>query len=173
MVVDRTRPHHFKPDELDKDGLYKLGASFFFLIVPDEKAARPKASSSVSLHDSDLARFQLSRWRNVPEKVTELGVIERGPEKADDDIGNALMMLYHRGIPEAARLNYEEKLRVVAPALQVLDEKVSRDGGLTPAEEMTYWFVRAEAKKRIRGDGPQAFDPWGQPYDDGDGPYGW
>lgn len=156
--VDRTRPHQFKPDELDKDGLYKLGASSFFLLVEDEKAqAPPRGASSVGLQDSDLARHQLRRWRNIPEKVSETGAVERGPMKADDDFGNALMMRYHDGIPPAAPLDYEEKLQAHSPKLRELTEKIRQHEPLTEGEQFSYWFVRSEAKRQVR---PSGFRQW-------------
>jgi hypothetical protein len=159
MAVDRTRPHHFRKDELDKDGLYRLGASSFFLVVPDDRAARPKASSSVHLHDSDLVRFQLAHWRNIPEKVTETGAVERGPEKADDDTGNALMMLYCEGVPEAAELSYGEKLEEAVPSLKALLGKARASGGLSgPSEEVQWYLASARAKKLVKRGGPVSFD---------------
>jgi hypothetical protein len=160
--VDRTRPHQFKPDELDKDGLYKLGATSFFLLVEDDKAqAPPRGASSVGLHDSDLARHQLRRWRNIPEKVSETGAVERGPMKMDDDVGNMLMMRYYDGLPTAAPLNYEEKLQVVAPRLRELTDKLQAREPLTPGEQLSYWFARSEAKKHVRRSGFRQWDVYG------------
>lgn len=158
--VDRTRPHQFKADELDKDGKYKLGATSFFLLVEDDKAqAPPKGASAASLQDSDRARHQLRRWRNIPEKVSETGAVERGPMKADDDFGNMLMMRYFDGIVRAAPLDYEEKLEVVSPVLGELAEKARSGQVLTPGEQMAYYLNRAHAKKHVRRGGVQRFDP--------------
>ncbi|MFL6332026.1 MAG: hypothetical protein ACJ754_01630 [Pyrinomonadaceae bacterium] len=161
--VDRTRPHLFKEDERGEDGTYRLGATSFFLLVEDHEAAPPpKGASSARLNDSALARRQLSKWRNVPEKVSETGAIERGPMKMDDDFGNMLMMRYHDGLPPAAPLNYEEKLEVVVPRLRELKDKLAAREPLTPAEQMSYWFARSEAKKRVPRSGVRRWDVYGQ-----------
>lgn len=158
--VDRTRPHQFKADERDKDGLYKLGATSFFLLVEDDKAkAPPRGAAAANLRDSDRARHQLRRWRNIPEKVSETGAVERGPMKADDDFGNMLMMRYFDGIVRAAPLDYEEKLEVVSPALGELAEKARSGQALSAGEQMAYYLNRAEAKGQVRRGGVQRFDP--------------
>lgn len=168
--VDRTRPHQFKPDELDKDGLYKLGATLFFLLVEDNKAqAPPKGASAASLQDSDRARHQLRRWRNIPEKVSETGAVERGPMKADDDFGNMLMMRYWDGIPPAAPLDYEEKLQAHSPKLRELTEKIRAKQPLTEGEQFSYWFVRSEAKGQVRRSGIRQWDVFGHEKTDDEG----
>lgn len=165
--VDRKRPHQFKPDERDKDGLYKLGATLFFLLVEDDKAqAPPRGASAANLQDSDRARHQLRRWRNIPEKVSETGAVERGPMKMDDDFGNMLMMRYWDGIVRAASLDYEETLEVVSPALGDLAEKARSGQVLTPGEQMAYYVNRGDAKRHVRRGGVQRFDEYLRPIDD-------
>jgi hypothetical protein len=157
--VDRTRPHQFKEDELLPDGTYRLGASSFFLLVEDDRAAAPKGSSSVLLHDSDLARYQLRRWRNVPEKISATGAVERGPMKMDDDFGNMLMMRYHDGLPQAAPLSYGEQLETLSPVLKEINDKVAQQGGVSLTEEMSFYLARSHAKKVLcRSGGIRSFD---------------
>jgi hypothetical protein len=165
MKVDRSHPHPFKRDERQPDGTFRLGFSRFFLVAEDDAAAPPPANANPrSLHDSALARYQLRRWRNLPVKDSETGEVERGPEKRNDDFGNGLMMCAHDGLPVAVPLSYNEKLQVASPRLRELTEKVGKQGGLTPGEEMSYWFARTEAKKRVGHGGIRRFDEWGDPY---------
>jgi hypothetical protein len=125
MSVDRSVPHPFKPDERGEDGLYKLGSSRFYLVVEDGKVAEPAANNPVGLHDSDLARYQLKRWRNVPVQLTTTGEIERGPMKMNDDFGNVLMMLLHDGPPAAPSLTEEERFEAEHP--QMSRERIAAD----------------------------------------------
>jgi hypothetical protein len=150
MKVDRTAPHAFKPDERGEDGLFRLGFSRFYLLVEDDAAAPPpKGANPKTLHDSARARHQLARWRYLAVRDSEMGEVERGPEKRNDDYGNGLQFCVHDGLPTAASLSYEEKLQVASPRLRELSEKMQERGGLTPGEEMSLWFARSEAKKRI------------------------
>lgn len=115
MQVDRTKPHPFKPDRVGEDGLYELGFSRFFLIVEDAMEREPAANNPAALHDSDLARYQLARWRNIPVKLTETGEIERGPMKMLDDFGNGLQMVTYDGLPSAVSLTGNERYDAERP----------------------------------------------------------
>jgi hypothetical protein len=116
MLVDRSRPHLFKPDERGPDGQYKLGFSRFYLIVEDGKEVPiPKSAKPRDLYDSDRARYQLAKWRELPVKDTETGEVERGPEKRNDDFGNGLMMCTHDGLPVAPQLTPDERFWVEHP----------------------------------------------------------
>jgi hypothetical protein len=116
--VDETREHPFR------QGV--RGYTRFFLITDEGREAAPRAASAKGLEDSDLARFQLRRWRNVPAKLGEGGVIERGPMKMHDDFGNALMMLVHDGAGlRAAALTGEEKVAAMMPA-HLQPERIAR-----------------------------------------------
>jgi hypothetical protein len=109
MQVDETREHPFRPGV--------AGYTRFFLIADEGREAEPKGASSKGLEGSDLARFQLKRWRNVPAKLGEGGVVERGPMKMHDDFGNALMMLLHdRAALRAAPLTGGERVAAMLPA---------------------------------------------------------
>jgi hypothetical protein len=155
MLVDRTRPHLFKPDERGEDGRYKLGFSRFYLIVKDEKAAPPPANARPrDLRDSDRARYQLRKWRELPVKDNETGEVERGPEKRNDDFGNGLMMCVHDGLPIAPRLSGDEKFEVENPMMS--REKIAEDiatGARTPNAWHAREVARREDEDRRRGGG--------------------
>lgn len=125
MQIDRTKPHPFKPDRLGEDGLYELGFSRFFLVVEDGMEREPQANNPAALHDSDLARYQLARWRNIPVKLTETGEIERGPMKMLDDFGNGLQMVTHDGLPTAVPLTGDERFDAENPQMTV--EQIQAD----------------------------------------------
>jgi hypothetical protein len=118
MRVDEGREHPFRPGV--------MGYTRFFLIADEGREAGPRAASSKGLHDSDLARFQLARWRNGSPKLGEGGVIERGPLKMHDDFGNVLMMLLHDGKALlAAPLTAEERYQATLPP-HLQPERVAR-----------------------------------------------
>lgn len=133
MQVDRTTPHPFKPDEwLEDVGAYRLGCPGFFVIVEDYREAGllyvtpegvevypplpyPKALKPETLKDSDRCRYQFSEWRNVPTVVNDRGEIEYGPQKMNDDFGNALQFLFEDNCVQAAPLTQAEKAVAYLP----------------------------------------------------------
>jgi hypothetical protein len=159
MHVDRTAPHPFKKDEAGADGLYRLGFSRFFLIVKDAHAAEPSASMPESLHDSDLARYQLRRWRNVPVKLNESGVVERGPQKMNDDFGNGLMMCVHDGMLQAAPLTEAEEIDMARP-VGIRNADLARAAGNAEASRlvMSQMFFDAERRSDDKDDQPFYLD---------------
>jgi hypothetical protein len=127
MRVDYSQPHAFRPGE--------MGYTRFYLIVPDDREAGPLyvtpegvevyppkkmpfALSPESLHDTDLARHQFASYRYPDPKLTEAGEVEGKPIKADDDIPNGMMMLYHDHAVQPAPLNHGERV------IEALPEKV-------------------------------------------------
>jgi hypothetical protein len=106
--VDESAPHPFKPGV--------MGCSRFYLIVDDEKAEYPADLTPDGLHDSDLARYQLRRWRLRPAKMNEAGIVERGPLKLNDDFGQALQMLFYDNCIQAAPLTKDERVWAEMPA---------------------------------------------------------
>jgi hypothetical protein len=111
MQVDAEARHPFRPEE--------RGFTRFFLIVDDDRRAFPASPSPDDLHDSDLARYQFKHWRNSAPKLNELGVVERGPQKMNDDYANGLMFLFHDNGVQAAPLDAHEQRELrLAPELQ-------------------------------------------------------
>jgi hypothetical protein len=132
MKVDYTLPHAFgkRHPENHHDpalrGRPVMGYTRFYLVVPDEKAEMPFALSPESLHDSDLARHQFANYRYPDPKLTEAGEVEGKPIKADDDIPNGLMMLYHDHAVQPAPLNAEEKVVDALPE-KLQPESIARE----------------------------------------------
>lgn len=154
MYADRSVPHPFKPDERGEDGLYKLGRPNFFLVVDDDNAALPASNNPASLHGSDLARYQLPRWRMVPAKLTETGEVERGPMKMLDDFGNGFQMCVCDGPIPAPQLSADERFWVENPDCH--PDKVTADiaaGVRTPNAWHAVQSRRNEYDKERRAGG--------------------
>lgn len=162
MKVDRLAPHPFKPDVRGEDGLYRLGFSRFYLLVEDDSAAPPPANANPrNLFDSAHARYELKRWRHLPVSDTATGEVERGPEKRLDNFGNGLMMCVWDGLPVAAPLGFEERMKVHDPRLAELEAQAERQGGgLAPEQEFNYFFRRALAARAVGHTGIVAYDEW-------------
>jgi hypothetical protein len=154
MQVDYDAGHPFKKGQ--------KGFSRFFLIVPDNKAPMPKALQPDALHDHDLFRYQVSHWRNVPIKLTNLGVIEHGTQKMNDDFGNWLQFMFFEGMPQAAPLSQRETLVAAEPALGDLDKQIQATGGLKQQDELKYHVLQAMAKKKIGSGGVRRFSEDGE-----------
>jgi len=145
MKVDYDKEHPIKPGV--------MGFSRFFLIVPDDKARLNPALKPDSLHDHDLFRYQVSHWRNVPIKMTELGIIEHGSQKMNDDYGNWLQFMFYEGAPQAVPMTEEETIVAHTPESARYDTLLAAspyENGLTPDQEMTYVINRDLAKKKAR-----------------------
>jgi hypothetical protein len=128
MQVDRTTRHPFLEDEwLEDEGVWRLGCPGFFVVVEDYREAGPiyttpegvevyaptpypKALQPDALRDSDRCRYQFSEWRTVPVVNNDRGEISYGPEKRNDDFGNALQMLFEDNCVQAAPLTKSERV---------------------------------------------------------------
>jgi hypothetical protein len=163
MRVDRTRPHSFKPDEIGEDKLFRLGYTRFYILVEDAEAAAPPANvNPKGLHGSQLARYQLRRWRHLPVADTVTGEVERGPEKRNDDFGNGLQFCTHDGLPPAAALEqWEIDEEALHPSLRwdvvnQLPPGESRNMALTSRD------LHLQGMRRNREEGFSAARPFGR-----------
>jgi hypothetical protein len=142
QFVDYKRPHLFK------SGV--MGYTRFYLVVPDNKALYPSDVTSDKLHGSDLARYQFKHWRNAPVKLSETGVVERGPMKMHDDWGNLLMMQFFDGAPQAAPMTQGEKITALTPAdCRFETLKIPGKNGMLPHDEMSYIVARDMARETL------------------------
>lgn len=170
MKVRREVPHPFKRDEMGEDGLYKLGSARFYLVVDDDKAAAPpKGANPRNLRDSDRARYQLKKWRELPVRDNETGEVERGPEKRNDDFGNGMMFCVHDGLPPAVALDAEERFEAEHPMMS--REKIAADiasGERSPNAWHAREVAMREDAERRRGVGFSS-DVCARRYGDGRG----
>ncbi len=110
LNVIESNAHPFKPDV--------MGESWMYLVVEDDKYAYPTDSLPDNLHDADLARYQFSHWRYRAPVINVSGVVEHGPMKMNDDMGNGLMMLLVDNIVQSAPLTKEEtRVAKLSPGL--------------------------------------------------------
>lgn len=162
LRVDRSRPHPFKPGV--------MGWTQMYVIVPDEKKKYPIALRPDSLHDHDLLRYQFSHWRYAEPHLTETGLAERGPEKMNDDFGNALQMGMLNGGLAAEPLTYSEKVEELIPPemraenlLQLSPTSLTGRKTMTAAQQLGYDLARHVAQSQLqrrRG----RIDEFGDPY---------
>lgn len=160
LQVDPTRKHPFR----DQQGWARM-----FLIVPDKKQGYPIALRPDTLHDSDLVRYQFSHHRYTVPSLTTTGILERGPEKLNDDATNCLMMLFYDNHLSAQPLNQWEKVEELIPAAQRLEaimqpSSTSLTGRKTmsPRDQMAYTMAREMAQAQL-GPTHQEFDEWLDP----------
>jgi hypothetical protein len=145
MYVDENTEHPFR------SGV--MGYTRFFLVVPDDKAEKPSALKPDELQDHDLFRYQVSHWRNVPLKIGELGIIEHGAQKMNDDYGQGLQFIFVGGLPEAAPLTKGETITAATPEkarYENLLKESPHQNGLLPHQEMEYWAGRELAQERLK-----------------------
>lgn len=148
LQVDQTRKHPFR----DQQGWARM-----FLIVPDEKQGYPIALRPDTLHDSDLVRYQFTHHRYTVPSLTTTGILERGPEKLNDDATNCLMMLFYDNHLLAQPLNQWEKVEELIPAASRLEmimrlSETSNMGRMTmsPQDQMGYEMMREAAQAQLR-----------------------
>jgi hypothetical protein len=94
----------------------RKGAAGFYLVVDDDKYLFPSSITPDSLHDADLARYQFKHWRYRAPKLTEAGMTEHSPQKSNDDVGNALMMIFVDNAVQSVPLTKEETRIAQLPA---------------------------------------------------------
>jgi hypothetical protein len=143
------------------------GWSQMYVIVPKEKKNYPVALRPDSLHDHDLLRYQFSHWRHSEPHLTTTGIIEHGPEKMNDDFGNALQMGMLNGGLLAEPLSYNEQVEeMIAPELRLqtlLKPSAASLMGrrtMTAAEQLSYHIARERAQQQITSPAQQ-FDEYG------------
>lgn len=158
LRVDPTRRHPFKP------GVW--GWSQMHVIVPNLKKGYPTVIRPDTLHDSDLLRYQFSHWRYSPPHLTPNGLLEHGPQKLNDDFGNALQMGMVNGGLLAEPLTYNEQIEELIPQQSRLETLLQPSTSLTgrrtmsPRDQLGYEMARSIAQGQIRPS-RQSFDEWG------------
>jgi hypothetical protein len=148
MRVYKDRAHPFKPGV--------MGWSQMYVLVPDRKKDRPVVLRPDELHDHDLLRHQFSHWRHTAPNLTTTGILEHGPEKMNDDFGNALQMGMLNGGLVAEPLTHNEQIEeIIAPELRLnalLHEGTSLTGRktMTASQQMSYQIARERAQQQIQ-----------------------
>lgn len=123
MAIDWQIEHPFRPGE--------MGYSRWFIVVPDDKSTppyreangkpvwrpTPLSTSLVTkdLVDGDLARYQITHYRNKPPQTTVSGERIDEPEKVYDDFPQMLGMWYVGSQLVGSSLTADQKLNLVMP----------------------------------------------------------
>lgn len=97
-----------------------------FIIVEDGELETSDEISPDRLHDAALCRYQWQHWRYTTPTLNDKGEREWGPQKMNDDLGNAMMMLFHDNLPQAAPLNHGELIQEYLP-VAVKDENIEKE----------------------------------------------
>jgi hypothetical protein len=154
--IDRTKPHPFKEDSKDGEGMYRLGDCTLFYIVDDDQRHAPRDDKG-----HRLLREQVAAWEYVPIRLTATGQTRQKPSKVNDDMCDALKGVLALFGPRVTTLTEHEKFE------QRLEEK-----GLTPehleslseADKMALIQVRlVEANKfkaKQRKSKERRLNPW-------------
>ena len=114
--IDRTKPHPFKEDTKDDEGMYRLGDCTLFYIVDDDQRYAPRDDKG-----HRLLREQVAAWEYVPIRLTATGQTRQKPSKVNDDMCDSLKGVLALFGPRVTTLTEHEKFE------QRLEEK-----GLTP-----------------------------------------
>jgi hypothetical protein len=102
---DRTKPHPFKNDEKNAEGLYRLGDCSLYYIVEDDQRYAPKDDAG-----HRLLREQVNAWEYVPIRLTATGQTAQKPSKVNDDMCDSLKGVLALFGPNVAPLSKEERL---------------------------------------------------------------
>lgn len=100
-----------------------------------------------------IVRDQLPEWRWRPPQLTANGMLDERPMKLDDDVGNALMMVFTHFQMAAAPLTHDERI-VAAIPLHLRYESLLANSphahGLTPEDELAHLFAVKHARQSVR-----------------------
>lgn len=122
MRVDYNLPHLF--GRRDKDGEAVMGYTRWYVLCPDDINSAteilngcevyqplpfPQDTTPDELHDSALFRYQMYNRKFRTPKYTATGESIDDPEKADDDFGQGLQMVYFKDLLSNLKLTQEEK----------------------------------------------------------------
>lgn len=128
LVMKQKQCDEGRALSLIKEGVGPGGRGFTrtLIIVEDGELEYTADVSPERLHDGMLCRYQWQHWRYAAPTLNERGEKEFGPQKMNDDFGNAMMMAFHDNMPQAAPLNHGELVQVYMP-LPVRDVSMAQE----------------------------------------------
>lgn len=112
-----------------------------------------------------IVRDQLPEWRWRPPQLTANGMLDERPMKLDDDVGNAMMMIFTHFQMAATPLTHSERVvAAIPPQLRYenLLELSPYDHGLLPEQELAHLFALRHARNSVKS-AVQRFDDYGNP----------
>jgi hypothetical protein len=114
------------------------------------------------LNDSDLCRYQLSKWRTAPIVINDRGEIEYGPQKMNDDFGQGFQQCSlsitacrprRSRADEAVMAHLPDKLQ--PQAIEAVDDPAERQRRLT-AQVMQRQVIQRQISRQRGGSNPLA-----------------
>jgi len=108
LRCDRRQPHPFHQDEIDTaTGRYKLGRPGIFYVVEHDQLVVPRDDRGLMVH-----RAQISEWKRRKVKLTETGVQDALPMKANEDTCDSTRMLLSQDYLSATALSDLQRKRL-------------------------------------------------------------
>lgn len=153
---DRTKPHPFKKDEKNADGLYRLGDCVLYYIVDDDQRYAPRDDNG-----HRLLREQVNAWEYVPIRLTATGQTAQKPSKVNDDMCDSLKGVLALFGPNVAPLTKEEKMEreMEAKGLgkDIIEELSESD---KKALVMARVLEQQRLKKKQKENKKKRYNPW-------------
>jgi hypothetical protein len=153
---DRTKPHPFKTDTKNEEGLYNLGDCTLFYIVDDDQRYAPRDDNG-----HRLLREQVAAWEYVPTRLTITGQSAQKPSKVNDDMCDSLKgilaLFGPRVAPLSATEKFESKMETKGLSKEFLDS-------LPEADKMALIQIRLVEENKFRAKQRKAkerrLNPW-------------
>lgn len=152
LRVDYTSEHPLRPNT--------PGYSRFYMLAADDQYSHPRNDDGLK-----IVRAQLPEWRWRPAQLTANGVLDERPMKLDDDIGNAMMMVFTHFQMAAAPLTTAERITQAIPEHLRYESLLANspfEKGLTAEQELAHLFAIRQAQKAVKPS-IQRFDDYGAP----------
>jgi hypothetical protein len=144
LRVDYTEPHPLRPGAMGYARLYALADGTW-------EGTHPRWYNNDD--GLKLLRDQFPEWRWRPAQLTANGMLDERPMKLDDDVGNALMMIFSHFQMAATPLTHDERVVASIPPelrYETLLANSPHDAGLTPEQELAHLFAIRQARRSVR-----------------------
>ena len=154
--IDRTKPHPFREDEKDSEGMYKLGDCTLFYVVDDDQRYAPKDDRG-----HRLLREQVAAWEYVPIRLTATGQTRQKPSKINDDMCDSLKGVLALFGPRTTTLTEHEKFE-----LRLEEKGLSQEylESLSEADKMALIQIRLVEQNKFKAKQRKAkerrLNPW-------------
>lgn len=152
LRYDMAHPHPFRPN--------RGGIARMYIIVEND-AEREHPTSDAGMQ---IVRDQLPEWRWRQAELTAQGFLDERPMKADDDVGNMLMMIFtHFRLQATPFTAAEEVVAAIPPNLRydALLANSPFERGLRPEDELAHLFALKRARMAV-GSEIERFDEYGE-----------
>ena len=151
LTMKREECDYEEALERIKQGIGPGGRGFTRTLIVVEDGDLEYTAAEISperLHDAQLLRHQWQHWRHTKPTLNDKGEKEWGPQKMNDDYGNAIMMLFHDNLPKAAPLNHGELVQEYMP-VPLKDETIAAQQELDPEKAVKLKMAQLMKQKGI------------------------